>query len=141
MLNLDIMSRRLPHIGPTVMAVWVLIFSITAPLGLVICVGDDGHLALERDHERGHRFHTPADVANITHGDCGDCSDTPVLLFYGRVRTAHKQSSSQVYIIHGHDALSRLLDQEQNKLNEKTPIRNHYPINYPISLSTVILKC
>lgn len=69
-----------------VMAAWVILFSLFTHLGLVVCVGQNGHLAVEVAHEGSYNA-GPAEANSIlSHDECGDCSDTPVFSFYGRVR-------------------------------------------------------
>jgi len=123
------------------MAVWVLIFTIAAPLGLVVCIGEDGHLALEKDHERGQRSSSPEGPANISHAHGGNCSDTSVLLFYGRVRTGPKQLAPENIVFSSLDHFSKSAAFAQNSVIEKVVVAAEFPINYSIGLSTVILIC
>lgn len=141
MLNLDIMSRRLMHFGPVILAVWVLIFSVVAPLGLVVCIGDNGHMALEREHESGYHHPSPEIPANIGKSECGDCSDTPVILFYGRVRTVPKQSASKTYVINAPAAVFESPGPQLIHTYPKIRISRQYFINYPENLSSVVMLC
>jgi len=135
------MSRRLFHIGPVIMAAWILIFSVVAPLELVLCVGDNGHMALEKEHDRGHVRPLPEIPTGISHNDCGDCSDTPIFLFYGRVRTSsrlHTPGNQFLGLVNGLSILSGI---EQNWMPEKVTVPDNFLFDHPVNLSSVILIC
>jgi hypothetical protein len=66
--------------------VWVFTFSATALPGMVICFGQDGHLAIEPVHDDQNLETRRHCQPVISIGDCGDCSDTPLFAFYGILR-------------------------------------------------------
>lgn len=70
------------------LVLWVLVFSIAGASDFVICLGDNGHLAIEQTHLNQTHFnqtcsdHSCSEEGIICHKP-GDCTDSSVNTFFG----------------------------------------------------------
>ena len=111
------------------MSFWLMVVTIAAPIGLVICVGGHDHLALEFAHE-GQHCASPVRLPNtFADNDFNGCSDTPVFSFFGRVRTTILPTLSARDYIRFEEAHCRMKyshhDAGVNEIEKSQRIRRH----------------
>ncbi len=123
------------------MSVWVAIFSIVGPIGLVICICDHGHLALEFSHE-GQSCEAPSGSPNtIADNDFDGCTDTPIFAYLGRLRTTTLPVVSGKCIVRYEGHFSRINNDNYDTGAIETNLFHLAPDRFLQDLLTTIIIC